>query len=73
MTDSHSHGALTLTGYPGDVFRIACDRCDCKGRYRRPSLVDQFGAGAALPDVLAGLANCPKARNVSDRCGAHFP
>ena len=65
--------ALTLADFPGDMIRFACDRCDRRGRYRRATLLDQFGAGAVLPDVLNGLANCKRARNASDPCGAHYP
>jgi hypothetical protein len=73
MTEARTKGALTLANYPGDVIRVACDRCDRRGRYRRPSLVEQFGAGAALPNVHCGLANWQRARNASDPNGAHYP
>lgn len=66
-------GALTVADYPGEAVRIACDRCERRGRYRRNSLFAMFGADAALPDVLVALANCPKARDASNPCGAHFP
>jgi hypothetical protein len=70
MTDSLTRGTLTLADFPDDMIRVACDRL---GRYRRPSLVEQFRASAALPDVLNGLANCQRTRKASTPCGAHFP
>jgi hypothetical protein len=73
MTDSRTKGAQTLADYPGEVFRLACDRWERKGRYRRPSLIEQFGADASLPDVLNGLASCARARDASDPCRAFYP
>jgi hypothetical protein len=73
MSEGQGKGALTLADYPGEVVRLACDRCDRRGQYRRSTLVTLFGADASLPDVLNDLARCPNAKNASDPCGAHYP
>ena len=74
MTNRSAKGAhQTLASYPGDVVYVSCSRCDRRSAYRRSSLMTAFGAGASLPDVLAGLANCPRASDASSPCGAHYP
>jgi hypothetical protein len=73
MIKRHSNGALTLADYPGDMVRVSCGRCDREGQYNRARLSKLLGATASLPDVLTDLARCPRARNASDPCGAHYP
>jgi hypothetical protein len=73
MNDRPTSGALTVADYPGEVVRIACDRCDRRGQYRRSTLATLFGKTATLPDVLNDLARCPRAKNASERCGAYYP
>jgi hypothetical protein len=58
------------------VLKVACRRCDRRGRLNVARLIREHGPDARLPDlkdVLAG--NCPKFRNqvASDRCEVHFP
>jgi hypothetical protein len=67
--------ALTLADYPGKLVRIACRRCDRRGRYWRTTLIAIYGAEAPLPSVLAFLAHdCPKRRGIgNDACGAYYP
>jgi hypothetical protein len=73
MTNDSAKGAhQTLASYPGDVVYVSCRRCDRRSAHRRSSLMTAFGAGASLPDVLAGLANCPRASDASSPCGAHY-
>jgi hypothetical protein len=52
--------------------RIVSERCGRYGRYDVKRLIALHGADARLPDLLATLANCEKARSVSihDRSGA---
>ena len=44
------------------------------GRYNVERLIAAHGADAKLPDLLATLADCPKARSLSvhDRCKAVY-
>jgi hypothetical protein len=65
-------GALTLATCGLDLMRIACDRCGRRGLYRRATLVERFGANAALPDVLRAVAECDRARDMSRPCGANY-
>jgi hypothetical protein len=72
MTDAKTKGSQTLADYPGELVQLACNRCDRRGQYRRTTLMTLFGSTASLPDVLAGLARCPKAGDPSAPCGAYF-
>jgi len=72
MTDAKTNGALTLVDYPSEIVRLACNCCDRRGQYRRSTLITLFGPSASFPDVLAGLARCPKAGDVSAPCGAFY-
>lgn len=65
-------GAYSLAGFPLAVVRIDCPRCGRSGRYRLTSLVARFGGDAALPDVLAQLAQCDRRGSFSTPCGAKF-
>jgi hypothetical protein len=73
MTEAQNKGALTLAEYPGEIVRLACDRCGRQGQYRRATLARVFKETTTLPDILAAMAYCPNARNASDPCGAHYP
>jgi hypothetical protein len=68
-------GALTLTDVRAELIRLDCRRCDCRGQYRRATLVGPYGKKAALPDVLAQLAlDCPSRSEIGNEpCGAYFP
>jgi hypothetical protein len=65
-------GAVTLADVRALTLEIACERCGRCGRYEVKRLIAVHGADAKLPDLLAPLANCEKARSVSihDRCQA---
>jgi hypothetical protein len=65
--------ALTLTSYPRDLVRLACDRCGRSGQYRRETLIERFGRDAQMPTVLVALADCPRYKDMSNPCGAHYP
>jgi hypothetical protein len=66
-------GALTLETYPFDTICIECRKCGRAGRYRRETLQSRFGDKAAMPDVLAQVADCRRRRNASDPCGVVYP
>jgi hypothetical protein len=67
-------GALTLDDVREPTLTIVCERCGRFGRYDVKRLIAAHGASAMLPDLLATLANCEKARSVGihDRCKARF-
>jgi hypothetical protein len=65
-------GALTLATCRLDPVRVACNRCGRRGRYRRATLIERFGAEAALPDVLRYVAGYDRASDMSRPCGAHY-
>lgn len=54
---------------------VACSRCDRRGRYHLPQLVDQSGADFLMTDLGAELANCPNRRSSAhgERCDVFFP
>jgi hypothetical protein len=67
-------GAVILSDVRAATLEIACERCGRYGRYDVKRLIALHGADARLPDLLATLANCERARSVSihDRCQALF-
>jgi hypothetical protein len=65
--------ALTLSNYPHDLVRLACDRCGRAGQYRRETLIQRFDVDAPMPWVLVQLAACPRYQNMSNPCGAYYP
>jgi hypothetical protein len=67
-------GSLTLSDVREPTLTIVCERGGRYGRYSIKRLIAAHGADAKLPDLLATIANCPKARLVSihDRCKAKF-
>ena len=50
---------LTLRDWPDDWVTLACHDCDRKGRYRKETLIEQFGADAELPELRHQIAQCP--------------
>jgi hypothetical protein len=68
--------AETLVDYPSDTVHVACEMCPRRVRYRKAALIDRYGAGTALPDVLRQLAGkCWGRENWSSNippCGAYF-
>ena len=63
--------SLTLSGYPTDVVRLACHKCDRKGQYRKAALLKRYGK-MKLPDLRAEIARCPKMGTMSDGCGVYY-
>jgi hypothetical protein len=59
-----------------DVLRVACDKCDRKGRYAVARLIEQRTRYGKVIDWLAEItADCPKkqAGNMSDQWAARCP
>ena len=66
-------GSMLLSDVIEPNLSIVCHPCGRRGRYNVAQLMESHG-DAKLPDLLATLANCEKARSVSihDRCQARF-
>jgi hypothetical protein len=67
------YGAHILSDYdPNRMVRVACEKCGRAGQFRASTLMDRYGRDAVLPDVLRKIAECPRAANMSDPCGAIY-
>jgi hypothetical protein len=66
-------GSLILSDVCGPTLTIVCAACGRRGRYNIEWLMTEHG-DAKLTDLLATLADCPKAHPVSfhDRCKAVY-
>jgi hypothetical protein len=65
-------GSLILADHPGDLVRLACDKCGRAGQYRKEKLVARFGADIALPDLRHEIAQCERRGLMGDSCGVHY-
>ena len=65
--------ALVLSDIREPTLTIVCHPCGRRGRYNVERLMAQHG-DAALPGLLATLADCPKARSFSvyGRCRVRY-
>ena len=57
-----------------DTLQIACTECDRVGRYPLDTLIQRYGSGVRIPDLLRVLsAGCPMRESVSPYalCGCH--
>ena len=68
------NGSLSLTEYPAAMLRLKCWKCGRSGQYRKAALIEKYGAGVPLPDLLHKIASdCPKMDALgNDPCGAHY-
>ena len=68
-----SRDAITLADVREPAVVMLCEPCGRRGRYSVERLIAKHG-GAKLTELLATLADCPKARSVSihDRCKAVY-
>jgi hypothetical protein len=56
------------------VLTVACTQCSRFGRYRVATLIDQHGAGCAIPELRRVLvSDCPKRGNAHGGCDVWFP
>jgi hypothetical protein len=68
------HGSITLREYPASIVRLACDRCDRRGQFRRDRLIEQHAPDIPLPDLRHKLAvGCPLVGHPQTLCGIHYP
>ena len=42
------------------MVRLACDRCERKGQYRRETLIEKYGLEVRMPDLRHLIAQCPR-------------
>ena len=73
-------GAITFGDLDGklEVLRVACTKCNRRGRYRVATLIKRYGRDAKLVDWKEDITtDCPKRTNdrvaMLDLCGASFP
>ena len=66
-------GSMILSDVRGPTIGIVCEPCERRGRYTVERLMAEHG-DAKLTDLLATLADCPKARSagIHDRCKAVY-
>lgn len=69
---------MRLRDYPFDLVRLACEKCGRKGSYSKHGLVERYGAGIELPDMLKEIAaDCPRNNDLHavaiDPCGVIYP
>jgi hypothetical protein len=57
-----------ISAFPFDPVRLVCDQCGRRGQYRKETLIERYG-DLAGPDLLVAIANCPKHREMGERCG----
>ena len=62
---------------PFERVRLACEKCERSGSYRKSALVKQYGATIELPAMLGEIAaDCPRRGLNSvgmDPCGVIYP
>lgn len=65
-------GSLTLLDHPGDLVRLACDKCGRAGQYPKRTLIERFGADIRLPDLREEIAVRDRRGAMHDPCGVHY-
>ena len=68
---------MYLSEYPFDHVRLACEKCDRAGSYRKIGLLDRYG-DIRLPDLrLEIAADCPRNNGIQpaglEQCGVIYP
>jgi hypothetical protein len=68
---------MQLHEYPFDRVRVACEKCERSGEYRKIRLTEMYGADIDLPALLDKIAiDCPRQGIQSvamDPCGVQYP
>jgi hypothetical protein len=66
-------GSMILSDVRGPMLSIVCEPCARRGSYNVHRLMGEHG-DAKMTDLLATLADCPKARSVDvhNRCKAIY-
>jgi hypothetical protein len=58
-----------ISAFPYDPVRFICELCGRRGKYRKQTLIDRYGPDIVGPDLLVKVADCPRRKSLSDRCG----
>lgn len=65
-------GSIKLRDHPGDLVRLACEKCGRAGQYRKANLIKQFGQDIPLPDLRNDIAKCERQGKMHDACVVHY-
>ena len=65
-------GCIKLRDHPGDVVRIACEKCGRHGQYPKRKLIAVYGHDIPLPDLRVEIAKCERDGKMHDACGVHY-
>jgi hypothetical protein len=65
-------GSIRLRDYPGNIVRLGCDRCGRSGRYRKQTLIAQYGPDILLPDLRHEIAQCERRGETHDAFRVHY-
>jgi hypothetical protein len=66
------YSSPTLRDWKLPMVRLACDRCDRKGQYRRDTLIEKFGLEITMPDLRHLIAQCPRHNVPEQACGVYY-
>ena len=68
-------GAPTIKDFPTDPIEVECKKCGRAGRYRKATLIEEYGSDVVLPDLLALIAgDCGERTKLGNQgCGAIYP
>jgi hypothetical protein len=66
------YSSPTLRDSPLPMVRLACDRCERKGQYRRGTLIERYGLEVTMPDLRHLIAQCPRREAPGQACGVYY-
>ena len=64
-------GSLQRRDYPADMVRLTCTKCGRTGQYRKPIMIERYGADIRLPDLREEIAKC-RHRGMHDACMVQY-
>lgn len=64
--------SLTLADYPHPMVSLACSRCSRQGRYRKTTLIEEYGGEHTLPDLRHLIAKCESHNKPGTGCGVYY-
>jgi hypothetical protein len=63
----------SLGNYPLPMVKLACSKCERRGRYQTAKLIERFGPELMMRSLAFRLFDCARRENFSDYCGYYFP
>jgi len=66
------YSSPTLRDWRFPMVRLACDRCERKGQYRRETLIEKYGLEVRMPDLRHLIAQCPRHGTPGQACGVYY-